>query len=82
MNLQRMAAGVVRLDAASGWFCRADKTKVDSIDAYSSREVSFEIEAPAICAARTLKPIVLKYEAEKVTSTPATELVWWTNLKP
>lgn len=77
----KLAAGEVKLFAAPGWFCKSGEEKVSSIAPYGSREVEFEVAAPAICSKRTLKPIVVKYESGKVTSTPATEMVWWTNSK-
>jgi hypothetical protein len=74
---RKLPAGVVRLYAAPGWFCNGSETKIGSIDPYGSREVEFEVAAPSLCSKRTLRPIVLKYESGKVTSTPATEMVWW-----
>lgn len=78
-----MPAGEVKLYAALGWFTNNPEVKVESIPAYGSRDIEFEVQAPAICGKRTLRPIVLKYEAGKVVSTPCTEMVWWTNpVKP
>lgn len=72
-----LAAGIVRLYAAPGWFSDRQTGKVGAIGAYGSRTVSFEVAAPALCAKRTLRPIVLKYASGNTTSPPATELVWW-----
>ncbi|MEO8206029.1 MAG: hypothetical protein ABI615_07595, partial [Chthoniobacterales bacterium] len=78
-----LPAGNVKLYAAPGWFTNEQEVKVQSIPAYGNRDVEFEVQAPAICGKRTLRPIVLKYEADKIVSTPCTEIVWWTNpVKP
>ncbi|MEO8205120.1 MAG: alpha-amylase family protein [Chthoniobacterales bacterium] len=74
-----LPAGNVKLYAAPGWFTNKQEVKVESVPAYGSRDIEFEVQAPAICGKRTLRPIVLKYEAGKVVSTPCTEIVWWTN---
>ena len=79
---RKLAAGVVKLYAAPGWYANAGEAKIEPIDAYGSREVGFEVAPPALCAQRTLRPIVLKYESGKATSTPATEMVWWTGAQP
>ena len=75
---RKLAAGVLRLHAAEGWSCDAGEAEVDDVEAWGSREAGFEVAAPPLCAARTLRPLVFKYESGKKTSTPATELVWWT----
>ncbi|MEO6055164.1 MAG: alpha-amylase family protein, partial [Chthoniobacterales bacterium] len=74
-----LPAGNVKLYAAPGWFTDNPEVKVESIPAYGSQDIEFEVQAPAICGKRTLRPIVLKYEAGKTVSTPCTEIVWWTN---
>ncbi|MEO6846919.1 MAG: hypothetical protein ABI443_05615, partial [Chthoniobacterales bacterium] len=76
---QKLAPGTVKLFTATGWFSNETEQKIGAIEPYSSQEVSFEIVSPAICSKRNLHPIVLKYQSGKTTSTPATELVWWTN---
>jgi hypothetical protein len=74
----KLKAGKLRLHAAPGWFASVGEVGVGPIAAYDrSQEIAFEMAAPAMCAARTLRPIVLRYAAGKITSTPATELVWW-----
>ncbi|MEO8824582.1 MAG: hypothetical protein ABI443_01995 [Chthoniobacterales bacterium] len=51
------------------------------IEPYGHQEVSFEVEASALCSKYSIRPIVFKYSAGKVTSTPCTEMVWWNNIK-
>ncbi|MDP6505315.1 MAG: hypothetical protein QF886_16955, partial [Planctomycetota bacterium] len=75
---RRLKKGVIQLHAAPGWFCDRGQARLSSIRAWGKQEVSFEVQAPSLCAARTLKPIVFRYQAGDVTSTPGTELVWWT----
>ncbi|MEO6848545.1 MAG: beta-galactosidase [Chthoniobacterales bacterium] len=76
---RKLPAGEVKLFTFPGWFCVAGEQKVGTIEPYSHQEVSFEIEAPAICTKLMLRPIVFKYAAGTVTSTPCTEMVWWNN---
>ncbi|MEO6053331.1 MAG: hypothetical protein ABIP97_04895, partial [Chthoniobacterales bacterium] len=49
------------------------------IDAFGRQEVTFEVQAPALCTKKTLRPLVFKYAADKITSTPCTEMMWWGN---
>jgi len=76
---RKLPAGKVGLYAAPGWFCKEGELNIDAIAPFASREVGFEVVAPSLCAKRTLRPIVIKYTADKITSPPSTELVWWTN---
>jgi len=75
---RKLPRGLLRLHAAEGWLCRESERKVGSIKPFDSEEVSFEVVAPSLCAARTLRPLVFRYEADETSSTPCTELVWWT----
>lgn len=75
---RELPAGPVRLYAATGWSCDRAEASVGPIRPFGAAEASFEVVAPPLCAARNLRPLVVKYEAKTVTSTPATELVWWT----
>ncbi|MEO6052937.1 MAG: beta-galactosidase, partial [Chthoniobacterales bacterium] len=78
-----LPAGEVKIYGGPGWFCNAASVKVESIAPYSkSKEFTFQVAPPAICSARTLRPITLKYQADKINSTPATEIVWWSNPQP
>lgn len=74
---RKLKGGVVKLYAAPGWFCRSSEVKMRSIKAYGSRAVTFEVAAPPFCSKRNLRPIVFKYASGEVTSSPATEMVWW-----
>ncbi|MEO8205810.1 MAG: beta-galactosidase [Chthoniobacterales bacterium] len=80
-SAKKLPAGEVKLFTAPGWFCVAGEQKVEAIEPYGHQEVNFEIEAPAICTKFTIRPLVFKYTADKVTSTPCTEMVWWKNVK-
>jgi len=75
---RKLPRGLLRLHAAEGWLCDENERRVGSIKPFESREVRFEVTAPALCAARSLRPLVFKYEADEIRSTPCTELVWWT----
>ncbi|MEO6846452.1 MAG: beta-galactosidase [Chthoniobacterales bacterium] len=78
---QKLPAGEVKLFTAPGWFCNEGVLKVAEIEPYGHQKVSFEVEAPALCSKYSIRPIVFKYSAGKVTSTPCTEMVWWNNAK-
>ncbi|MEO8205066.1 MAG: beta-galactosidase [Chthoniobacterales bacterium] len=78
----KLPAGEVKLFTVPGWFCVAGEQKVGAIEAYGHQEVNFELAPPDICTKLTLRPIVFKYTAGKVTSTPCTEMVWWNNMQP
>ncbi|MEO6847792.1 MAG: alpha-amylase family protein [Chthoniobacterales bacterium] len=79
----KLPAGAVTLYGAPGWFSSENKIQIDAIEPYSSsKQISFEVMPPAICSSRTLRPITLKYQADKILSTPATEMVWWSNPQP
>ena len=73
----KLSGGDVRIYAAPGWFSIRDRVKVRSTKAYGSRNVTCEVAPPAVCAARALHPIVVKFESGKTASTPCSELVWW-----
>ena len=74
---RKVAGGKVSLYGPAGWFSGDAEDTVWSIAPYESRSASFEVAAPAVCAARNLRPIVVKFSNAEVASTPATELVWW-----
>lgn len=76
---RKLPAGSVKLFGPPGWFSDRDQVEVGPINAYGhSDPVPFIVAAPSLCAQRTLRPIMVKYATGKVTSTPSTELVWWT----
>ncbi|MEO8206188.1 MAG: hypothetical protein ABI615_08400, partial [Chthoniobacterales bacterium] len=75
----KLAAGQVDLFTAPGWFSNVGNQKVPAIDAFGKQEVTFEIQAPALCSKKTIRPLVFKYAAGDVTSTPSTEMIWWGN---
>ncbi|MEO8205213.1 MAG: beta-galactosidase [Chthoniobacterales bacterium] len=79
-SARKLGEGDLKMYGASGWFCNENTAKVGAIQPYSSsKETSFEVVPPEACSKLTLKPLVLKYQAGKVNSTPCTELVWWMN---
>jgi len=73
----KLSRGVVKVYAAPGWFSSTDRVRVRSIRAYGSRDVTFEVASPALCAAKALHPVVVKFECDQTISTPCSELVWW-----
>ncbi|MEO6054186.1 MAG: beta-galactosidase [Chthoniobacterales bacterium] len=75
----KLPAGEVKLFTVPGWFCNAGEMKVGEIEPYGHQEVIFEVAPPEFFTKYTLRPIVFKYAAGKVTSTPCTEMVWWKN---
>ncbi|MEO6846377.1 MAG: alpha-amylase family protein [Chthoniobacterales bacterium] len=75
----KLAAGQVNFFTVPGWFSNAGDMKVPAIDAFGHQEVTFEVQAPALCTKKTLRPLVFKYAADKITSTPCTEIMWWNN---
>ncbi len=72
-------SGRINLYGPHGWYCKSDSVSIGTIKPWEEKSATFEVMTPAICARRTLRPIVVKFESEKITSTPCTELVWWTN---
>ncbi|MEO8206022.1 MAG: beta-galactosidase [Chthoniobacterales bacterium] len=80
-SAQKLPAGEVKLFTVPGWFCVAGEMKVGAIEAYGHQEVTFEVEAPTLFTKASIRPIVFKYTAGKVTSTPCTEMVWWKNAR-
>ncbi|MEO6846308.1 MAG: beta-galactosidase [Chthoniobacterales bacterium] len=81
-SAQKLPAGEVKLFTVPGWFTNAGEQKVGAIEPYGHQELTFAIAPPALCTKYTIRPIVFKYTAGKVTSTPCTEMVWWNNVKP
>lgn len=74
---RKLPAGEVELYTAPGWFCDKASAPLDSVDAWGTAEVTFDVAAPSLCAAKALHPIVVRFETDKISSTPCSELVWW-----
>lgn len=75
---QTLPYGELKLYGPPGWFCKSSNAKIEGIKPWgSSSPLTFEVLSPEICSKKTLKPIVLKYQSNKIISTPATELLWW-----
>ena len=74
---ERRPEGRIGLRLPRGWLADHHRRRVRSLKPWGSRSVRFTISAPALCAARRLRAICLRYQAGELRSTPATELVWW-----
>jgi len=74
---QTLPYGELKLYGPPGWFCKSSNAKIEGIKPWGSSSLTFEVLSPEICSKKTLKPIVLKYQSNKIISTPATELLWW-----
>ena len=74
---RKLSGGDVKIYAAPGWFTDKASAPVGAIDAWGHAEASFEVAPPAVCAAKALHPIVVKYGKGQNVSTPCNELVWW-----
>lgn len=62
-----------------GWLQSSRSLSVSAIPAWGSKSVVFRVRPPAIAAALRLKPILARYSG---SSTPATEVVWWSHQAP
>ena len=75
---RKLAVGEVELRLPAGWFCDGERKPVAAIGAYgASDELVFKVKAPAVNAARRLRPVNFVYRAGAVTSSPAVEMVWF-----
>lgn len=74
---ERRPPGHVTLHVPRGWTSDCHSRKVRPIKPWGSRSVHFTVTAPGVCAARRLRPILVRYHAGACSSTPTTELVWW-----
>ena len=74
---ERRPAGRVTVHLPRGWKSDRHQHRVRSLKPWGTRTVRFTVSPPAICAARRLRPILVRYYAGESSSTPATELVWW-----
>ena len=72
-----LPAGTLRVAAPRGWFLKVSSVSVPAIPAWGEQKVAFRVRAPEIAAASRLRPLVTRYQAGAVRSTPTTELMWW-----
>jgi len=76
---ETLPQGLTQLYLPLGWYMDRDEIGTESIAPWGKATVTFKIRAPGICARTRLRPIIVKYRAGEIKSTPATELIWWTN---
>ena len=75
---RKLAKGKVKVRLTDGWLCDRAKAEVGAVEAWGvSDEVTFKVKAPAVCAARRLRPVNFVYESDKTVSTPSVEMVWF-----
>lgn len=74
---QELPPGELQLYSPRGWFHRTGTLAVSRIAPWESRSATFAVKAPPVCGDKRLRPVVVKYRAGSVSSTPATELLWW-----
>ena len=75
-----LAKGKVKVRLTDGWLCDRTEAEVGEVEAWGeSEEVTFKVKAPAVCAARRLRPVNFVYESGKTVSTPSVEMVWFQN---
>ena len=74
----KLAKGKVKVRLTDGWLCDRTEAEVGAVEAWGvSDEVTFKVKAPAVCAARRLRPVNFVYESDKTVSTPSVEMVWF-----
>lgn len=77
---RKLAPGKVKVRLTEGWLCDRTEVALGAVEPWaSSEEVTIRIKAPAVCAARRVRPINFIYESGTTTSTPAVEQVWFQN---
>ncbi len=75
---KKLKGGKVTVRLPDGWFVEDETIKVGTIGARDvSKEVTFTVQAPSVCAARRLKPINFIYENGETKSMPTVETVWF-----
>ena len=74
---RRLDAGDVALVLPRGWSTPRSQRSIRAIKPWAKRSATFRVTAPSLCAARRLRPLLVRYTNATLTSTPATELVWW-----
>ena len=74
----KLAKGKVKVRLTDGWLCDRTEAEVGAVEAWGvSDEVTFRVKAPAVCAARRIRPVNFVYESGETTSTPSVEMVWF-----
>jgi hypothetical protein len=60
-----------------GWYQNQISIDCATINPGQSQTVEFRVKAGPYAQAKRLRPMVVKYLSDTVTSTPCTQLIWW-----
>lgn len=75
-----LKTGTISMYIPDGWFYDKNTVEVEAIPAFGeSKEFTFKVKAPAVCASRRLKPINFVFRSGNTISTPSCEMVWFQN---
>jgi hypothetical protein len=74
---QALTAGRMSLYLPDGWYQNQISIDCATINPGQSQTVEFRVKAGPYAQAKRLRPMVVKYLSDTVTSTPCTQLIWW-----